>query len=310
MGVTFRNVRQRIIFLPFVIVFSLLVSCQTDSKSDQTIRASVPATTPPTLGVDQPNALLKEFRPLIQGIWVSKRYERDLERTHSAEKSWDALMGTPEIFLDFSKLQHDSLKVFSSANNHEGDEFWLLSKRGLTPASLIVSRGEYDEETGKGNHWELAYRVNYRDTTLFFRCVTPNGKIKEETAYYRFFRSFQQDNQTSAITSLARQKLYAGTYRVLLPLNYPGVITFESNGRLIGVKGNSYYEPQTDFMMPVGGEALYFAPSENSKINYNFFAKWSVDTLLLYNAILEAGHDSIPSMYVIDTLSYRLLRQR
>ncbi len=301
-------------FVPLLAVLlitsaSWLTACQTDSQSEKatSISTSVASSRPVT---DSAVLLLNEFRPFIQGVWVSKKYEQELSRTRSAEASWDALMGTPEIFLDTSKPLHDSLKVYASANNHEGDEFWLLLRRGLSPASLVVSRGEYDEETGKGNHWELAYRVGPRDTTLFFRCVTPAGKIKEETAYRRFFRSSVKAYDVNAVISLVRQKLYAGTYRVLYSTDYAATVRFETDGTLSGIRGSRYYEPQTDFMTPPGGETVQFTRSDNDTARTWFISRLNADTLLLHDAVLKGETDSTPPYFGAGPLRYRLLRQQ
>lgn len=251
----------------------------------------------------------------MQGVWVSRAYLAALERTRSAEESWDALDGTPEIFLDTHKPTHDSVKVYASANNHEGEEFWLLLRRGSQPHSLLVSRGEYDAETNQGNHWEISYEVRNHDTTLAFRCLTPNSRVKAETSYSRARRHMGRLYEESEVTNAARRILFAGKYEVLYPDAAATKATLATDGSVAGLGIYRYFVPQTDFMTPPFGDNIDLKPNpatfDSAKV-LTCTVRWHGDTLLLHRAYVKEPADGSgePPTHEPGPLQFRLLRRR
>lgn len=294
-------------------LFFSLVGCQSDPPKTEPARATTSADKSSPQANPAAQQLLAEFRPFIQGVWVTQPYLDALQRTRSAEASESkAFNTTTALTLDLSQLTHDSVKVYAVENNHEGDEFWLLLRRGTQPHSLQVRRGEYDPEERQGNRWEISYEVRNHDTTLAFRCLTPSSRVKDEIRYARAPRRPGNLLEQAPVTDAARRILFAGQYDILYPSGATSAVTFTADGTLSGLGTYHYFEPQTDFMTS-SGDYVWFMPTEEERDTARIMTctyRWRSDTLVLHRGILERDTTSGTDTLMRGPLQFRLLRRR
>ena len=155
---------------------------------------------------------ISAIKPIIQGIWLPRKYVQDIYETHSAFLSSKSIPVISEMQIDPDQIQNDTLYVASSLNNHEGYGFkiWFENKNG----KIIIGNNIREWNSEKFN-FEFRYRTT-PDTILSIVKKDKSDKILESDDFLRIRNSNHITNYGGMeYEYLARKLILEGSYQVL-----------------------------------------------------------------------------------------------
>lgn len=277
---------KKLFYLSLIII--LFSNCRSSNKP-----VSADSTKPPVV-VDRTQELIKEFGPIINGIWVKADYIEKIKQTKSpleASGLTDDIM-TMIIYAD--SVKNDSLIVASGCGNHEGCNVTIKFTPGKTPSSILFN----------GN--DLTYRIANGDTTLYINEPPLAGKNKRLVKYIK--SSVTRPTELgSGLYRMVNQALVAGKYNMTDSAGTVSKVSFSADGKVTGFLNASDYYINIDLNDDVMDnlDEIIFDPMQNkARLSYTY--KIVADTLKLYS--IQANADSTEA--ILDKLKYTLVRVR
>ncbi|PTQ95146.1 hypothetical protein C8P68_106361 [Mucilaginibacter yixingensis] len=284
-------------FLFLLLLPILLIACKgngqhqetTDTHSQKTIGRS-----------KTDNPLVKEFKPLIKGSWISKTYVDELIKTRSVFSATQKLDEISGMVIDPSFIKADTLPVVLGLNNIEGGAASLRFRAGTHPHSIKFHI--LLTESDKSDKGELSYEIKGADTLLVLYYQNSNGK--SSTA--RYMRTKPGNGLSDALTYTINRSVFSGHYTYIDSLGHATKITFNSNGTINGFGKNKIYEASTIFNNePATNIDDFQIGSDQNNAEYLPYL-FVGDTLKIYERRLSA--DS--TILIRGPLRYKLIRQR
>lgn len=266
-------------------IFLLPISCQTtDKKTDK-----------------HSNELIEKFKPFLIGTWVPADYINDIVKTKSPLKSSNKITYISEFSIDTIKLSDDSIHIGAAMGNHEGGEFIIYFKQGLTSTSLPIKINEDEISL-----YELGYVINGVDTSLVLFHYDKNKKLLEETKYIKVQASKPSGELGDGFQYIVNKKLIAGTYEVSDSTENKTRIELTADGKIKGFLGFKTYYILTDFVArPENGtdEICFEIQTKEQKCyGFNIIA----DTINLF----EPAKDEQNSLFTPGPTIYRFVKQK
>src|SRR5476651_741566 len=96
-----------------VLVIGICTSCKSKTGQNET------GSTSDTL-TNEAKALIKQFKPIIQGVWVKKDYIEKVIATKSPAEASNLTEGLTTMYINTKIIEGDSLIVNAGWGNHEG----------------------------------------------------------------------------------------------------------------------------------------------------------------------------------------------
>jgi len=281
---------------PFL-VLSVFLSCK--SNKTQTSKDSVVITS-----ISAPaESLIKEFKPIIQGVWVKADYIAEIAKTKSPLEAFAKASPITTMVIETELIKGDSILIAVGYGNHEGGSLIIKFRKGHANHSIIVCNTSGPMEDG---YYELQYSVDKKDTVLTLNTIDKNKNVVESAKYFKAFNSQTGKELGYATNYMVNKVTLAGSYLLMDTLNKTSSIKFTSNGDVFGLSSFATYYINIDFTTPPGNnmdEIIFDVYSKKSKsYAYNFNA----DTLKLYETTYSK--DSID--LVLGKLKYKLVRHR
>ena len=247
-------------------------------------------------------ALIKKFKPILQGVWVKTDYVIDLERTRSPYGSRSKLKGIACMDIEQENFKGDSIVTWVSLNNHEGTQFSIYFSPGSQPNSIKISWPDYDHET---NFYELGY-INKGDTKLVLYHYLKDKHLLDSTVYSKVLNSQKSNDAGYGIQYIANKKLMSGRYLAIDLSSSSQAVDFDDNGNISGLSDFKTYHIGTDFevLLKNNLDQVYFDIDTKKQRSFSF--KLVADTLNLY----ETSENSDSTKLVLGKLKYRLVKQK
>lgn len=277
-----------------LLILSACFSCK--SKSNQNTKDSTVTNT-------QTEALIKKFKPILQGVWVKADYIADIIKTRSPYNSKSKILGIASIEVEMKDLTRDSILAGVSLNNHEDAQFTIYFKPGERSNSLKINWPDYEV---KGNFYELGYDIKNSDTSLVLYHYTKNQHLLDSTIYSKVLNSQSSDDAGYGIQYITNKKLISGSY-VASGIDGPSFkANFDNEGNVSGLLDFKTYYMSTDFEVGIENnmDQIYF--DIDTKKQKSYLYKFNADTLNLY----ETTENSDSTKLVLGRLKYKLVRQK
>src|SRR5205085_1017127 len=113
---------KRIVYL--LLFTSIFLACKNKPGDNEQ------GTTADGKPLDQSQALLHQFKPMISGVWVKKDYIKKVKKSKSPLEAVEKGTGITIMYIDTAQLKGDSIIVPVVLNNHEGTNFTLSFEPG------------------------------------------------------------------------------------------------------------------------------------------------------------------------------------
>jgi hypothetical protein len=272
-----------------LLILSAFVACKSSNKpsdKDSVVNNNYQS--------HQSAALIKKFKPIVQGVWVKTSYIDKVVKTKSPAEAEDQATGLTTMYIETNNLKGDSIVVEVGWGNHEGGEITLKFSPGKTRET--ISFGSFD----------LGYSVKNGDTSIVL-FEYDKEKNEHTTTWYTKALNKQSD-LGDGMDYLINKGLFAGKYKLADSLGNNGSVVFTDRGKVSGLANFTSYFINDD----VGGEPMNnldhiifdrFSKTSKSK-SYSF--KFVKDTLHLYST--KANSDS--TELLVDKLIYKLVKQK
>jgi hypothetical protein len=275
---------KKIITLSLTIAF--LAACSS-SKNSQTANASAGTTVPN----GQTTALIKKFKPIIQGYWIRKDYIQTIIQTKSPLAA-ERLTEAAEVEINTDEIKSDSI-VCSTGDNHDGSYATLKFIRGKKPSTITF------------NGQDLSYSTKNGDTTLNLGFY---DNAQKGFTFYTYVRAFKQpahdfaDNLEEYLDNI----LVTGDYSLLDSTRSTQKVHFDKNGGITGFLDLDKYFINYDLNSDVNDnlDGIYFKGPNKEQMNFTF--KISADTLKFYDTRENADSTKL----LIRGLKYQFVRQK
>src|SRR6185312_12126796 len=133
-----------------LIIISLLFSCKSNTKQ----KTQDTATTKAKSISIQSEALIKKFKPIIQGVWVKKDYIDKVIQAKSPLAAIDECRGITIMYINTDQIKGDSLQFTAGYFNHDSGDNTIKFKPGKNPSTILFD--------GK----DLSYSIKNGDTIM------------------------------------------------------------------------------------------------------------------------------------------------
>jgi hypothetical protein len=274
-------------FLFVFLITSLMISCKSNK------RQTAKETTAVKPGLSQTADLIKEFKPIIRGVWVKKDYIEEIRRTKSPLAAMDVANDIITMDMNADSIRGDSLVVVHG-NTHEGSQFMLKFHPGTTPNAI-----SFDGD-------EIRYSVENGDTILSFsRHAGENEKVIT-TKYIRALVRKPNNDLASGINYLINKALITGTYLSKDSTGAVSRVIFKNDGSVSGFLNSSKYEINFDLNSDPMDNLDEIGFDIRTKNHHSFSFKIISDTLSLYNTYPNADSTEL----ILGKRVYKLIRQK
>ncbi|AYL97290.1 hypothetical protein [Mucilaginibacter celer] len=247
--------------------------------------------------------LLQQFKPFIQGVWVTSDYIVDLSRTKSPYISSKKLAGAAALAINLDSAEKDSTVVGVSLNNHEGASFTLFFKPGHQPNSLKTNWPDYEVNS---NFYELGYQIAGSDTSLLLYHYNKNNHIISSVKYTRVLPKQTDKGMEYGITYITNKLLISGNYELTDTNGTTSKISFNNEGKVSGFAGYETYYVNTDFVAGPQNDLDQFSFNIGVQQQKDYLFKINKDTLNIYN--IDFSADSVHLKW--GELKYKLVRSK
>ncbi|MFN0202956.1 MAG: hypothetical protein ACKVTZ_15640 [Bacteroidia bacterium] len=212
-----------------IIIFCFFSACQSsDKKAEKQTQQTV--------------TYLSE----MQGDWVLMEYVQALKNHQTPEKAAKVLNGWVELVIEEDAALKDSVRVFASYNNHEGQTFFM-PKKGEKGKLFLLVEGRTEQDTifltyhPQKQEIALWDKKEMQQARIFQRVEIPLPERKETAERGLETTKIEVGD---GIRSLASQ-LIVGEY---VHFSSPEkTIAFTPTGEITGLSGYEHYELLTDF---------------------------------------------------------------
>ncbi|HEX8021566.1 hypothetical protein [Mucilaginibacter sp.] len=280
-----------------ILILIALISCK--SKTKAPVSDSVLQRT----SVDTHSTLLQQFKPFIEGIWLTSDYITDLSRTKSPYISSKKLTGASALAINLDSTEKDSTIVGVSLNNHEGTSFTIFFKPGHRPNSLKTNWVDYKV---RSNFYEIGYQIAGVDTSLVLYHYNKNNQVTDSVKYTRVLAKQVDNDMGYGISYITNKLLISGKYEMLDANGVTSKISFTNDGKVNGFPDCETYYVNTDFVAGPQNDLDQFSFNIGTQKQKDYLFKTNRDTLNIYN--IDFSADSLHLKW--GDLKYRLIRTK
>jgi hypothetical protein len=268
---------KRLFYL--LILSGLLASCS-GNESDQDAANNKP--------LDQSQALIHQFKPVIHGVWVKKNYIKKLIKKKSPMAAAERAVGITTMYIDTAKLKGDSIPVPAGWNNHKGSTVTLRFQPGKNTTTIELGTDE------------LSYTIKNGDTTLIIYHYDRDTKETSSAKYIRAMNTQPAGQIGYAMNYMINHGIIAGKYQATDSKGKVSIVKFTDDGKVEGLPGLSTYFIQNDLSAgPKNNfDEVIFNLNGSGQTSYAFTINGK--NISLYN--ISAGTPS--------NLKYKLIRKR
>jgi len=277
---------RKILFV--LLIISAFLSCRSNTK--QAIKDTASTTTAST---NETQALIKKFKPIIQGVWVKSDYIDRIIKTKSPIASEDKSIGIVTMYINTDSIKNDSLVITANDSNVDYGFPVLKFKKGERDSTLVFNGGE------------LGYKIENGDTILISWHRNADTKKIETTKYIKVLNSEPTDDVSYGLELLISKNLIAGNYIMTDTIGRTSNVTFSEYGKVTGIpEKNTYYIAHDLSGEPMSNlDCFVFNFPENAQ-SYTF--KINADTLKIFE--INANADSTES--ILGELVYKFVRTK
>ncbi|TSD63480.1 hypothetical protein FFF34_017980 [Inquilinus sp. KBS0705] len=273
---------KRLFYL--LIIAGLFASCG-GNESDQDAANNKP--------LDQSQALISQFKPIVSGVWVKKNYIKKLIKSKSPLAAADRATGLTTMLIDTAKLKGDSIIVAAGWNNHEGSNLTLRFQPGKNTTTIELG----DDE--------LSYKIKNGDTTLVVYHYDEKTKETSTTNYIKALNTQPANNLGYGMSYMINKGIISGIYQATDNTGKKFNAVFYDNGKVSGFPDfNTYYVENDLGNGPMSNlDELIFELNGKNQKSYAFIInKRKLD---LYTT--KANADS--SELLLDKVAFKLVKK-
>ncbi len=272
--------------LLLLLITTAFLSCKSNPKKTAADSSATNALS------DSSQALIKKFKPIIQGVWVKADYINKVIKTKSPAAAEDEAIGITVMNINTNKIKGDSLVVNAGYGNHEGGDAIIRFKTGKSPGAIIFNGGD------------LNYSIVNGDTILIAHLKDDDTKKTKTIRYVKALNNEPDDNLGLGMDYLINKNLVAGNYVMTDSLGYNSKVSLSALGKVTGMPGFDTFWISDD----IGGEPMNnldgFTFNIYKKTAKDYTFKIVADTLTLYD--MKANADSTED--ILDKMRYKLVR--
>ncbi|QHS55487.1 hypothetical protein GWR56_08020 [Mucilaginibacter sp. 14171R-50] len=212
-----------------LLILCIFLSCKSkngDSDQDTTANGRL----------DQSQALLHQFKPLINGVWVKKDYIKKVKKSKSPLEAVERGTGITIMYIDTAQLKGDSISVPAIINNHEGMDVTLRFQAGKNTTTIELGGDE------------LSYKVKNGDTTLIIYHYNPKTKETATAQYIKAMQTMPSGGLADGMNYMINQAILSGIYEGTDAAGKKVNARFYDNGKVSGLPGLTTYFVQNDLI--------------------------------------------------------------
>jgi hypothetical protein len=249
-----------------LLILSIFLSCKSNTgNTDQDTTANGKP-------LDQTQALLQQFKPLINGVWVKKDYIKKVKKSKSPLAAVDKGKGITVMYIDTTQLKGDSIMVPFILNNHEGSNIALRFQPGKNTTTIELG----DDE--------LSYKVKNGDTTLIIYNYNPQTKETVTTQYIKALQTKPANGLAYGMSYMINDAILSGKYEGTDATGKNINALFTDDGKVSGLAGLTTYYVQNDLIADPehsGHDQIIFNLNTKDQKVYSFII--NKRTITLYN---------------------------
>ena len=268
---------KRILYL---LILSVAFTACSNNESDQDAANNKP--------LDQSQALIHQFKPVINGVWVKKNYIKQLIKKKSPLAAAERAIGITTMYIDTAKIKGDSLPVPAGWNNHEGNTVTLRFQPGKNTTTIELGTDE------------LSYTIKNGDTTLIIYHYDRDTKETSSAKYIKAMDKQPAGDVAYAMNYMINHGIIAGKYQATDSRGKASTVQFTDDGKVSGFPGFSTYFIQNDLSAGPKNDfdEIIFNPKGSGQTSYAFTIGGK--NITLYD--VKAGKQG--------DLKYKLVRKR
>lgn len=213
-----------------LLILSIFLSCK--SKTADTDQDTTGTGKP----LDQSQALLHQFKPLINGVWVKKDYIKKVKKSKSPLEAVDNGTGVTIMYIDTTQLKGDSITVPVVLNNHEGTNVSLNFQPGKNTTTV-----EFGDD-------ELSYKLKNGDTTLIIYHYNPQTKETATAQYIKIMPNKPAGGLAAGMNIAINKAILSGKYEGTDAAGKNIRAVFTDDGKVSGLPGLTTYYVQNDMI--------------------------------------------------------------
>ena len=203
-----------------LLIISLFLSCGRDSKQDD------------NNAVDKvTQQLIKEFSPIIQGVWVRKEYIDKVVKTKSPYAAEDEAFGITVMYINTSHMKGDSLTVSNGVGNHEGGQFVMKFHPGKKYKSTLIINSDLFSDV----HGELGYSIKKNDTTLILYSYNDEKKSWSTIQYVKALNTQADDDIGYGLNFLINKRVFSNKYTCIDSIGTYSNVILTNEGKITGL---------------------------------------------------------------------------
>ncbi|GGH13428.1 hypothetical protein [Mucilaginibacter phyllosphaerae] len=215
---------KRVICFPLIL--SIFLSCK--SKTDDSEQGS-------SSRLNQSPALIQQFKPMINGVWVKKDYIKKVKKSKSPLEAVDKGRGITVLYIDTAKLTGDSIIVPVILNNHEGSNLTLKFQPGRNTTTITLGKDE------------LSYKLK-KDTNLIIYHYNPDTRETNTDQYIKAMDKQPAAGLAPGMNFMINQAILSGRYEGADASGKKITANFTNDGKVTGLAGFTTYYIQNDLI--------------------------------------------------------------
>lgn len=212
-----------------LLILCIFLSCK--SKTGDTDQDTTANGKP----LDQRQALIHQFKPMINGVWVKKDYIKKVKKSKSPLEAVDNGVGVTIMYIDTAQLKGDSIAVPVVLNNHEGTNVSLTFQPGKNTTTI-----EFGDD-------ELSYKLK-KDTTLIIYHYNPKTKETNTAQYIKAMDKQPAGGLAAGMNIAINQAILSGKYEGTDATGKKIYAVFTDEGKVTGLPGLTTYYVQNDMI--------------------------------------------------------------
>jgi hypothetical protein len=280
------------IFVPILLI-GLLVACK--SKDKAAVKDTLSRPTVSNVNSAETQALIKKFKPILQGCWIKADYAEKVKNTKSLLEASDLATWITVFYINTDKIEGDSIKLIAGYGNHDSGDVTIAFRRGKAREAILF------------NGQDLNYSVKDGDTVLLLPQYDEQKKQYFETRFIRSEKKGPDNDLGYGLDRYINKNLFMGEYNVIDSAANSRQITFTENGEVKDFLNFKHYRINYDLNMEPNDnlDEIYFSNDKRKHLaSYTF--KIIADTLKLFDTHENADSTQL----VLGKLKYKLVRQK
>jgi len=279
-------------FYAFIII-CLLFSCKsnTKQKAQDTVKSQSVN--------NQDEALIKKFKPIIQGVWVKKDYIDKVIKTKSPLAAIDECRGITVMYINTDQIKGDSLQFIAGYFNHDSGDVTIRFRAGEKPSTILF------------NDKDLSYSIENGDTTMTIFQYENREKALVKAKFIKVLNREPNDDLGYGMDYAINKGVFSGNYSLTDSAGRVSKINFTNDGKVSGFFNFSEYNIDFDLNNePMDNlDMIFFRDKKRTAKNvshgdYSF--KFSADTLSLYDTHPNADSTEL----ILGKRIYKLVKQK